>query len=79
MVPAMHGFAALVQPFGYVANSTTIPDDFLNLYPEEVPDNIGNLVSTGFAPGPFLIGAVLLVAIGIAALSGKRRRRRIEN
>ena len=57
------------------STSTTIPDDFLNLYPDDVPDNIGDLAGTGFAPGPFVIGAVLLVIIGVAALTGRRRRR----
>lgn len=58
-----------------VSTSTTIPDDFLNLYPDDVPDNIGDLAGTGFAPGPFVIGALLLIAIGVAALTGRRRRR----
>ena len=53
------------------STSTTIPDDFLNLYPDDVPDNIGDLAGTGFAPGPFVIGAVLLVIIGVAALTGR--------
>ena len=66
---------ALINSVLVASTSTTIPDDFLNLYPDEVPDNIGDLGRTGFAPGPFVIGALLLVIIGIAALTGRRRRR----
>ena len=52
-----------------------MPDDFLNLYPEDVPDNLGDLAGTGFAPTPLLIGAVLLIIIGLVATSGRRKRK----
>lgn len=55
--------------------NTTIPDDFLNLYPDDVPDNIGDLAGTGFTPGPLLVGAILLVVIGLASLTTRRRKR----
>lgn len=57
------------------STGTTIPDDFLNLYPEDVPENVGNLAGTGFTPGPIFIAAVLLIAIGIASMGARRRRR----
>lgn len=55
--------------------NTTIPDDFLNLYPEDVPDNVGDLAGTGFAPGPLIVGAALLVVIGLASLASRHRKR----
>ena len=53
---------------------TSAPDDFLNLYPEDVPDNWEGLVETGFGFSPFLFAAVLIASLG-AALLGVRHRR----
>jgi hypothetical protein len=55
------------------STSTTIPDDFLNLYPDVVPDQVGNLGSTGIAVGPFVLGAVVFLILG-AAIMGRRKR-----
>lgn len=56
------------------ATDTTIPDDFLNLYPDDVPDNLGDLATAGVSLGPILIGSIVVVAIG-AAMFGRGRRR----
>jgi hypothetical protein len=53
---------------------TTVADDFLNLYPEDVPDNMGSLVDTGFGFRPFLFAAIVLAALGASLLGAKRRR-----
>ena len=53
----------------------TIPDDFYHLYPEDVPDNVKNLATTGIGLGPLIIGAVLIVVIG-GAMLGRRRQNR---
>lgn len=57
-----------------LTTDTTAPDDFLNLYPEDVPDNMGGLVETGFGFSPFLFSAILVASLGVAIL-GRRRRR----
>ena len=53
---------------------TTVADDFLNLYPEDVPDNLGSLVDTGFGFSPFLFAAIVLATLGASLLGIKRRR-----
>jgi LPXTG-motif cell wall-anchored protein len=53
---------------------TSVPDDFLNLYPDEVSNNLGELANTGASLSPFLIGAMLLIAVGIIAMGIRRRR-----
>jgi len=58
-----------------IATGTTIPDDFYNLYPDEQTEGGAGLGNTGYFPGPFIIGSIVLVAIGLAALSSRRRRR----
>lgn len=58
-----------------LTSDSSVPDDFLNLYPEDVPDNLGDLAGTGFAPTPLLIGAVLLIVIGLVTMSSRRKRR----
>ena len=58
-----------------LTSDSSVPDDFLNLYPDDVPDNLGELAGTGFAPTPLLIGAVLLIVIGLVAMTGRRNRR----
>jgi len=58
-----------------LTSDSSVPDDFLNLYPEDVPDNLGDLAGTGFAPTPLLVGAVLLIIIGLVAMSGRRKRK----
>lgn len=53
---------------------TTVEDDFLNLYPEDVPDSMGGLAATGFAFGPFVFAALLFVSVGVAMVGVRRRR-----
>ena len=57
------------------ATEDTIPDDFYHLYPEDVPDNVKDLATTGIGFGPLIIGAVLIVVIG-GAMIGRRRQNR---
>lgn len=58
-----------------LTTDSTVPDDFLNLYPDDVPDNVGELVLTGFGPSPVIVGAVLLIVIGLVTMSSRRKRR----
>ncbi len=53
----------------------TIPDDFYHLYPEDVPDNVKNLATTGIGLGPLIIGAVLIIVIGGAMMGWRRQHR----
>lgn len=55
------------------STDTTIPDDFHNLYPEDVPDNIKDLASSGLGLGPFVIAAVILLVIGVVMMGNRRR------
>jgi len=53
---------------------TSVANDFLNLYPEEVPQNMGNLPEAGFGASPFLAGAMVLIVVSVAAINVRRRR-----
>lgn len=55
------------------STSTTIPDDFLNIYPDEVPEGVGNLAESGFGISPFVFGAVLFLVLGALLLKRVRR------
>lgn len=69
-----HLIATLLHAVPMTTDSS-VPDDFLNLFPDDVPDNVGELVNTGFAPTPLILGAVLLIVIGLASMSTRRRRK----
>ena len=58
-----------------IATGTTIPDDFHNPYPDEQTEGGSGLGNTGYFPGPFIIGAILLLVIGLTVIGSRRRKR----
>ena len=72
-----HMFVVTTQVLTQLVGSTdtTIPDDFHILYPEDVPDNIKNLASSGLGLGPFVVSAVILLVVGMVMIGNRRRRR----
>lgn len=69
----MNGFIRLFD-LKILTTESTVADDFLNLYPEDVPDSMEGLVETGFGFSPFLFAAVLVISLGLALLGVRRRR-----
>jgi hypothetical protein len=55
------------------STSTTIPDDFLNIYPDEVPEGVGNLAESGFGISPFVLISVALLVLGASVIKRVRR------
>ena len=52
---------------------TTIPDDFYIVFPEDVPDNVKDLASSGLEIGPLMMAALTLIVIGVAVITRRQR------
>lgn len=57
------------------STTTTVPDDYLNLFPSGVPDNwSGDIPGTG-SRGTVLPGAIVALVSGLTILGATRRTR----